>query len=203
MGETQVVLFDIGGVLTPDPYETIVRRLAPSADLSNTRGVWEKYAVLPRSDEANFWNEIGDALDTQLELDEITRVQHEIVVPNPEAAPTFEYLQARGVKIGVLSNNTAFFYPYQAALVGLEHVADPGLCFLSHQQKMTKRSGLIGYAAGKAGIENTLFIDDRDDNIQRARLIGLRAIPYVAGRDSLHTLVKTNLEDLRYPPTRP
>lgn len=186
------VLFDLGGVLTPDPYETILLHeekgigrnldMSVSEVVSRVSHVWEKYSVLPGAQESDFWNEISAALGVRTDAGEIQVVRQEVVIANPDAIPAFELLRQHGISIGIISDNTAFFYPYQAQILSLGHYTDPSLLFLSQEKQMRKSNGLFALAASSIDPASTLIVDDRTPNLEKAAAAGFQTLLYELGQ---------------------
>jgi HAD superfamily hydrolase (TIGR01509 family) len=188
MAALSTVLFDCGGVLVPDAYETILLHeekgilrdygLGLDELTARVRHVWDKYSVLPDAHEKEFWEDIGLALGVEIDPREVASVRQEVITVNRKALEALEQLREHQIAIGVVSNSTAFFYPYQAELLGLDMYVKPELVFLSHEAGITKSHGLIELAAKYVDPSKTLFIDDRPTNVKRGQEAGFRTIQY-------------------------
>ena len=177
----QGVLLDIGGVLADDVWERLL--LDPSSGLAARRGLdvdrvraagqalWQRLSRGPGV-ELEWWAGLEEQLGVSVpgaERDELLRT----VRGNPDARPAVEELVASGRPVGLVSNNTAFWAPWQLALAGVESCVDPALTFLSCELGVTKgdEPGLLERAAEHAA--GWLLVDDRPDNLARARGLGL------------------------------
>lgn len=182
------VLFDIGGVLTPDPWETllfhtehgVIREsgIAVEEATAQIAHVWNTYAVLNQSEEVNFWKAASDALETHIDPAAVGAIRKSVLTPNAEHPSAFETLQQRNIDIGLISNNTAFFYAYQAELLSLHAHVDPTLVYLSHEKGIAKSDGLFELAAAQTSPNEVLVIDDRPGNISRASKCGFHTTHY-------------------------
>lgn len=123
-----VVLLDVGGVLVSDYWETIL--LTPEHGMVDRLGLdrarveevglalWEVYCRRDGT-EADYWSDLGRELGMTVpaslpaELDRLVTVA-------PGARELLASLGERDVRLGVVSNNTAFWFPKQSALLGLE-----------------------------------------------------------------------------------
>jgi len=185
------ILFDIGGVLTPDPWETILLTphtgaaalLGVPANAAQTAGesLWAPVVCDPDALEGDWWR----ALSAVLGLPPIPRAWWEqvtarLLVPAPGATALLRAAHGAGVRIGIVSNNTAFWYPRQVQALSLGAVTDPGQISLSHADRVDKGHGLFDVAVARlsaAGLEpgRALMVEDRAGGAALARAAGLRA----------------------------
>lgn len=186
--EIKNILFDLGGVLTPDPWEAILldeehglhKTAGTEAEIANKLSkVWNKYSHMPEVREQDFWRETSDALGLDIDQEAVDEIKNQVILPDPESAQTFDYLKQEGKAVGIISNNTAFFWPVQRAVLELEnHAVDPSLVFLSHKAGKDKSDGLFEQAAQIVDPKETLVIDDRQPNIDYADFLGYQTLLY-------------------------
>lgn len=190
---TRAVLFDIGGVLTPDPWETLLlhpelgvlreRNIGLAAASARIAPVWDVFSVLPDAKESHFWRAAAHALDADIDEAALETCWPQLIAPNVETTAVFEQLTAADIRIGLISNNTAFFYPRQAKLLSIDSYIDESLSYLSHRAGITKANGLFESAAHQLGTTaDVLVIDDRLSNIERARACGFATLHYELGQ---------------------
>jgi FMN phosphatase YigB (HAD superfamily) len=179
-----MVFFDIGGVLAPDCWETLL--VAPGKGLATRLGVpasmlvaaarplWPRYAVR-RSSEIDYWTELGEATGQRISIDMVREAQRDLIVPNPFSIEALEHARRTGLRIGVISDNTPFWYNQQAQLLDLERYADSELIFLSFERGVLKSSrphSLFRVAAEAIDPASALVVEDRSKHIHEARAAG-------------------------------
>lgn len=183
------LMLDVGGVLFGDPWETLL--LTPGAGLADRLGLdreetaragkalWPRYAHWARS-AGEYWAELGERLGVAIPPGLVAELESALLRPNPDAAALLRLAAARYRRIGLVSDNTAFWYPWQAAELRLDDVLDPGLVFLSYLRGVSKsdRPGLYEAVADHVRPRRTLVIDDRGHNLERARALGFRTARY-------------------------
>jgi FMN phosphatase YigB (HAD superfamily) len=203
MPDFDTVLFDLGGVLTSDPWESLL--LTPGEGIADRLGIsrgdakrvgeemWEKYSLRPAS-EHEYWSELSSRLGVDVPPDLPSRLEPSLLVANPAANEVIDEILARGLSVGLVSETTSFWYPKQERLLNLERVVDSALLFLSFRQGTRKdvdEGGLFEIAARHVVPERSLVVDDRAENLGRARRHGFEAWEYsMNGRSrSFHTFL--------------
>jgi FMN phosphatase YigB (HAD superfamily) len=190
--DVEVALLDMGNVLADDYWETLV--LSPGTGLADVLGVdrqvarragvglWRRYC-LETADEDCWWADLASALEVEISRDLVERL-HLQVRANPRAADILSSWTEAGLRLGIISDNTSFWYPRQAALVGLEAFIEPDLVFLSFEHGTTKSDdpGLLDVAARFVDPTRTVVVDDRQHNIDGARRRGYHALRYAMTR---------------------
>lgn len=190
---TRAVIFDFGGVLCFHPTEDRFRRIADLLGIQVPRLLeifWANRIEYDagRVDSRTYWTRvtgaagramagksIGDAL-----LARLGRL--EIELWNNYDTRVFEWaahLRSQGIRTAILSN--------LPRTLGEALLATPGLLApfdhltLSYELKMVKpEPGIYRDAARGLGVEpsQALFLDDKPDNVQGARAIGMQAELY-------------------------
>ena len=199
------VLFDIGGVLFPDTLQSMF--YTPKVGLVDRLGLdWKE--VFPKmvdaylefshtrdAREEEYWESVSKRLGVTIPLKLVHEVGREVLKPNPQAADAFSMLKQRELRIGIISNNTDFWYRDAAKALNLESAVEPELVFLSHQYGVSKPAGLFERVLEHVEPKTTLFIDDRADNIYVASYLGFRATEYSMNEDTtdLITVLKAGL----------
>lgn len=160
-----------------DPRDAARQMLAQWASAS---GRWEVLRTVEQ--EEAFWQLYGAELAARLQLPE--QAGHEMMrewpywrfmTPAPGVREVLLALRARGLKIGVLSNTL----PNVAATleaVGIGDVVDVALstCALGVHKPEPRAFRLAAEALGVKP-EQVVFVDDRPENIEAARLVGMQA----------------------------
>jgi len=183
------ILIDLGGVLTEDPWETILLtpeigiadRLGLDRDVVATAGgkLWELYC---RSfmEEEQYWDQMSELLNIKLPPVLIQEIEKATLKPTHGALEFLSYLQETKRSWGLVTNNTAFWYSKQLAILGLTGYKLQWE-FTSHDDGVVKSDtgrGLFEIAAETTDAANTLVIDDRLGNVVRARSAGFSAVQY-------------------------
>lgn len=186
----QAVLFDIGNVLFCDPWEALI--LTPQRGLAATHGwdrseaeaagrhLWDKFSIA-EYDEAEYWQDYGSLLGTDISPTEVKAAERELLVSNPLAATMLTAAQASGRAVGIASNNTSFWFAKQWDALNLGRYVDTDLVFVSQLLGVNKDfdgKGLYEIAAEHLAPESVLVIDDRPENVKRARSVGFSASFY-------------------------
>lgn len=186
-GRPDVILLDIGGVLTPDPWQALLltpgRGIADRLALDPTRveeianRLWPHFSLQPRT-ERDWWEELGRQIDSTIPQDLVRDVEAQLLRPFNDAHELIEDVRLAG-DIGVISDNTAFWYAKQSALLRLESRTDVSRRYLSFEFGVSKTSrpvGLFEIAADRLPDRRVLVLDDREANCDRARAVGFSAL---------------------------
>lgn len=189
--DVDAVLFDIGGVLADDVWERML--LDPRDGLAVRRGidrgkvraagrsVWS--TVSRRPAEAGAW---WAAVEQQLDLTVAAGERAELlglVQGNPQAHGVLEQVRASSVEVGVVSNNTSFWWHHQLAVAGVLDLVQPELRLLSCEVGRSKSDepGLLQTARALLPQARVLVVDDRQGNLDRAQRLGFQVLSYCYG----------------------
>lgn len=185
------VLIDLGGVLTVDPWESLVltprRGLADRLHLDRAlverigSDLWQIHSRSVTSEEL-YWQQFAQRVGTDIPPELLADVERELLVVTPDALRMVESLRAGDRPWGLITNNTAFWYPKQLALLGMMRT-EPQWQFTSFAAGTVKDDspGLFELAAQTVDPARTIVIDDRLHNIERARACGFQATMYRVG----------------------
>lgn len=182
-----VMLLDVGGVLTPDPWQTLL--LTPGDGIADRLGadrtefeeaatrLWPEFSLEERS-EVDWWLELSRAVEIEITADLVKEVEDRLLQPIAGAAELIS--EARRIcDVGVVSDNTWFWYRKQSDLLGLDRLTMQPLRFLSFERGVSKETfpvGLFEVASESLTGRQVVVVDDRDVNCQRAEAAGLIAI---------------------------
>jgi putative hydrolase of the HAD superfamily len=184
----QAVLFDYGMVLSGPPDPAAWKRMRSIADLSeeafhtaywvyrhdydrdtlNSRSYWPKVAAHAGT---SFTQEQIDALIVA-DIDLWTSI-------NPPMLAWAQNLQRTGMRTGILSNIGDAMT--EGLLTKFDWLSAFDHCTWSYALKLAKPEEAIYRAAAdslKTTAANILFIDDKLENIEAARIVGMQAIQY-------------------------
>ena len=181
---------DIGGCLCKDTLDDVstclLSRFCPSQDrLEKAKhALWNHYAYMSAKKqccddaaeqmEKLAWAEFAAVAGIDASPEELVGFASECGRPlDPRYGALFQRLHDDGVVLGVLSNNTAFFWPRQRDALGIEALFPSERVILSCDYGVSKRSEkleLFSAAVKAAGVpaQNCAFADDRQHNVERA-----------------------------------
>jgi len=180
--EIRAVLFDVGGVLSRDMIEVKLRDLArrhrlPEAELLRAGLALRGEADLGELSDPQYW----EAVLRRVGVDPVAR--DSVIEPYLEAIPgTLELarrLKARGLRVGILSNDSVEMARARRTRHGLDAVFDP-IVVSGEIGKVKPGRPIYDHAVERLGLppSQVLFIDDREENVQGARAAGLRALRF-------------------------
>jgi FMN phosphatase YigB (HAD superfamily) len=197
----RTVLFDIGGVLATDPWQSLL--LAPAAGIADRLGIsrdaaekagerlWPTYSLSVRT-EAEYWADLARELNVVLPGEVISQAERETLRVNAAATEAVRMLECDGVRWGYVTDNTAFWLAKQIHLLGDREPETDDLRFYSFERELSKTStprGLFELASEVHDPAATLVVDDRPENLHRAGAAGFLTSGYsMTGTDLLATL---------------
>ncbi|MBL8031818.1 MAG: hypothetical protein JNK33_05880, partial [Candidatus Doudnabacteria bacterium] len=167
------VLLDVGGVMAPDPWETLW--LTPERGLAYKLGLainlvaatgpmlFEQFSEAVFTESA-YWKAWEAHLRITISPVLIQEAERELLIPNPYLLTFLTQLKKYRMRIGITSNNTSFWYPKQVNEQILSDFIDPSLIFLSQElgaSKVIGKPDLYELAARTTIPSQTLVIDDR------------------------------------------
>jgi len=193
----ELILFDIGGVLFCDPWETLLltplHGIAATMDLSPAavsrvgRALWHSYSLRP-SEERQYWGDLGEALGVRIPEPLIRDVEDKLLLPNPSAPQLIAKAASTGASLGVASNNTSFWYAKQVEKLHIDQWAEPELVFLSHKLGATKSTpgrGLFEMVLERLAKARVILVEDRRKNRDRAASLGIHPLAYRYDQDAI------------------
>jgi FMN phosphatase YigB (HAD superfamily) len=203
----RAVLFDLGGVLTSDPWQSLL--LTPGAGIADQLGLdryevervgellWSRYS-LDVHPEDDYWRAFAECLSTKIPASVVERAELETLRTNTSASATFEMLDQKRVPWGYVTDNTSFWLPKQIRQLDGRVPVGPDLAYYSFDRGLSKTStptGLFELAAASLDPRTTLVVDDREKNIDRASLVGFRTLQYsMRGNQNLANAIAPRLE---------
>ena len=193
---TRAVILDVGGVLAHDIWEPMFDDLASRHRLSRRklhdvgRLLWETFAYVPetpantwRDMERRYWQLFLSMCKVPLSVAALIRLTDRYVVPVQGMRPIVAALKARGTPLVVCSNNNEIWWPRQAKKLQLsKFFKDENLVLSSRigAPKASPRLEMFRAAVAAAGVPaaRCFFVDDRQENIDRARRFGIDAVRF-------------------------
>lgn len=209
MPPIRAVLFDFGLVLSGPPDPVAMRRIETILNVTHSElsaAYWRHrddydLGVL---DGVSFWKTVGAELGhppNEIELAQLLEADVELwTQPNQPMIDWAAAVQRAGIATGILSNmgdametGIVARFPW---IAGFRH------CTFSHSLGIAKPDERIyrhAIAAVGEPAAATLFIDDRVENVDAARAVGLQAIQYTSHEDFLREFHKANFTSLPLP----
>jgi putative hydrolase of the HAD superfamily len=209
MPQISAVLFDFGLVLSgpPDPdarrrMETILNTTHP--ELRDAYWRHRDNYDLGILNGAGFWRTVGAEVGHPPSEDELAQLLEADVdlwtQPNQAMIDWAIAVQRAGISTGILSNMGDAM---ESGIVGrFRWIGGFQHCTFSHHLGIAKPDERIYrhvIAAVGEPANATLFIDDRIENVEAARAVGLQAIQYTSHADFLRELRKADLTGVPLP----
>lgn len=183
-------LFDYGMVISAAPAAGDWDRLNAAAgrqlDAADSTYWAHRHAFDEGSlDSPAYW---GAVLQRDVPAGEAERLDHLDTAlwsrPNPETAAVLEALRARGSRLALLSNMpvrmSEIFAADDAWAAPFEHLFFSGQLRLGKPDRRIYEHALDRLGAAPADV---VFIDDKAENIDAAREIGMRTVHHTSGVD--------------------
>jgi epoxide hydrolase-like predicted phosphatase len=197
----QAIVFDFGGVLTGEPNrEAVVRFIQESFDLSHEEferiNQEKRLAVKQGKTDEEFWLNFAKIKGIALPVDwshSFKSVMKEAIGVNPQMYALVEELQAAQVPVALLSNIDERLSKLIRDF-GLYEPFDP--CLLSCEigiEKPDPKAYEFLLAKLKLPAKEILFIDDRPENVEAAKKIGIDAILFESPEQLRKELLKRGL----------
>jgi HAD superfamily hydrolase (TIGR01509 family) len=192
----QAVILDVGGVLAHDIWEPMFDDLARRYRLSRRklrkagRLLWETFAYVPetpantwRDMEQRYWQLFLSMSGVPLSVSALIRLTDRYVVPVEGMRPILRKLRARRIPLLICSNNNEIWWPRQAKKLRLKRYFPDSRLVLSSRVGAPKNSPRLemfraAVAAAGAPAARCFFVDDRPENVVRARQYGIDAMRF-------------------------
>ncbi len=194
----KAVIFDIGGVLTNDVWESMLLEkeagfvVADDFDREKIQGVggelWEAFAYrnLDEKDgwkilEREYWLKASERLPLALSVDECIARTDDFIEPLPGMIQLLGQLKKKGLGLAICSNNTEYWFERQAQKLRLGEYFDADKLALSSRVGVSKSSPNFemfetAVTALNVKPQECIFIDDRANNVERALQFGIVGI---------------------------
>jgi HAD superfamily hydrolase (TIGR01509 family) len=199
---TGAVIFDIGGVLAHDVWEHLlldndgIRSKYPNLGENELERIgkllWEAFAYLPETQRSNwqalerrYWRQFikyfGRQLPPNVSPEEFIQMTDKFIKPVEGMIPLLDRLQSKGIDLAICSNNNEFWFRRQMDKLGLHRFFSPSKIILSCRigvSKSSPRFEMFHAAADALRVikAKCVFVDDRDENVKRARQCGMIGI---------------------------
>jgi putative hydrolase of the HAD superfamily len=183
MAKISAVIFDLGRVLidwdiTQSIWDMIREEVGPTGDPGPRRQKWERlYAELAtgRLTPEEFYQVLKEQVTIQVDYDQFVKSWCEIFFPMPGMDELFSEVE-KCVAVGLLSDTDPIHWDYLPPLYPfLNRIKKPTLSFEIGWMKPAPEAYLA--AARDVGFppERCFFTDDKPENIEGARRVGMDA----------------------------
>ena len=196
----KAVIFDIGGVLAPDVWETIL--LHPKTGLAKKyridhslaertgRLLWNRFGLIKASSkhdvnsiEIEYWQTLRSQLNIKETVDELILLADRAIYAYPGMKNILKDVFRSGAQIIICSNNTTFWFEKQSKALSLsEYVSEEHMiiswrvgCFKSASGGLMFKKVINTLNVEKS---ESLFFDDRDDNVRLATKMGIPSVVF-------------------------
>jgi putative hydrolase of the HAD superfamily len=205
MLQVKSVIFDYGGVLCALPTDAQISELAGLAGLTIEtflQGYWYHRRAYDCNDltDSKYWKEIGKSSGKTYTDQQVSEfVRHDVRFWLKLDQPMLEWsraIRAAGIHTGIISNMPevlgTHIRQHSRLFDEFDHVT------LSYEIRSAKPEAKI-YRSCLASLglaaRDTLFLDDKVENVHAAQALGMHAIEYInrsrlAGRDAHYGLPK-------------
>ncbi len=184
MPEITHVIFDVGGVLLVDFIDDKIIDLAAkyekTAEIDRMFAVWKKYRSsvdCGHMKEQIFWKEILNAVGIEATEEDLETQSYFEEIPGSMSLA--QSLKNNGYKISILSNDSHTISQERRHRYGFDDLFDD-IVISCHHGVAKPDSSLYRIALERLKVlpENCIFLDDRPENIEAARQLGINAIHF-------------------------
>lgn len=214
----RAVIFDIGGVLARDVWENLLLdRPAGVAALYGLdraqvyrvgRELWDIFAHRPsvtgsgwRELEYEYWKLFTSRLHVSAPIEALIELTESYIVPVEGMYQLLERLEHRGIELAILSDNTEFWYERQMDQLRLRGFFEPQKVILSCRVGVSKSGSTLdmfrqAILALDADEDESIFVDDRLENIERGLELGIAGIVFPSQSRFAHRYLEALLRRL-------
>ncbi len=183
----KAVIFDNNGVMTSCDDEASIPKLAEYFDVEveYLRSIYHKVVEPANRGEITteeFFCKLTAAIDKNCVLEEIWPIFMTCYKPKPEMKPFLLEL-GKKYKIVLLTNFIDCFEKLNKAVWHYEDIFREAEMFVSSKIHLVKpNENIYLYALSHLGLkaEETIFVDDRETNIEAANKLGMRTVHFTS-----------------------
>lgn len=196
----QAVVFDWGNVIGFNDRSVVVDFMCDSFQFSEAEfeaaNVEKRKAIKTGKSDVGFWLEFAQKKNVQLSKDweqKYTEILKKSVGADPDMYVLIDELKGRGIRVGMLSNiddrytklirDFGFYKPFEPCLLSCEM----GL------EKPDPKAYELLLQTIKLPAEEVVFIDDKEENVEAARKMGIDAIRFESCDQLKQELLQRNL----------
>ncbi|MBN1874622.1 MAG: HAD family phosphatase [Anaerolineae bacterium] len=201
----KAVIFDVGGVLTYDIWEHLLLDdeigIASQYKLNRDnvekvgKLLWEAFAYTQETRqnsweilERKYWDLFIEFFwdkhpPLNVSADKFIQMTNHFIKPVDGMISILERLQSKAVKLAICSNNNEFWFKRQMDTLQLYRFFNPSKIILSCRvgtPKSSPRFEMFYAAIDALGVapSSCIFVDDREENTERAKQCGMEGIHF-------------------------
>jgi HAD superfamily hydrolase (TIGR01549 family) len=185
--DIRLVFFDLGGVLINVFLERFYEKISALigrdalALLNDGQEIKQSYEAFERGliEPKYFFERLRNHLHTSFDFDAFHAAYVNIFSLNEDVAEIAHGL-SENVRLSIISNTDVFHYEYiRDSYPVMQLFEYPTTSYQAHSLKPEKEIYYHALLQVGLGAEQTLFIDDKPENIEAARSIGMHGIHFV------------------------
>lgn len=179
----KAALIDFGGVIAEEGFKLGLEAIGEKQNADGVfetaeRAIYDGGYVLGLSDERKFWQDLRELTGIRGPDEELRREVLDRFVLRPQVLEKVDELRRRGFVTAILSDQTNWLDEINGRTPFYQHF---DRVFNSYRMHKGKRDpSVFGDVCRELGIrpEEALLVDDKPQNIERAKASGLRALLY-------------------------
>ncbi len=196
--QLKCVLFDMGNVLVKFSHDLMCEQMAEVGGVTKEevrqflledglQWQFERGEI----NERQFHSAFCQAVGKEAPFPEVRQAASEIFWPVPEIMPVLESLKSQGMKMVLLSNTSSWHFNYIFERFGVLQYFDD-FCVSYKAGSLKPDRPIYQQAISVAGClaGQCFFVDDRDENVQAARQMGIQAELFTAAQQLPRQLAK-------------
>lgn len=177
------IFFDMGNVLVYFSHDLMCEQMAKIADSTpeEVRSVLMENGLQWRFErgeltEQQFHQAFCEAMDCDLDFEQLMAAANEIFWPNPSIVPILQSLKSQGLRLVLLSNTSSSHLDYIYNRFNVLQFFD-AFAVSFRAGVLKPDSAIYQQALSMSGClpGECFFVDDRDENILAARQLGVQA----------------------------
>ena len=182
----KVIYFDLGKVIVDfDPTVAVreVMNITPLPHSEVTKFLTDDPSICEyetgRISTPDFYHCVLERLKLDVSLENFKQLWANIFLPEPLISESFLATLKKNYRLILLSNTNEIHYEFILQKYPiLRHIEEHVLSF--QVGSMKPENQIYQFAIGKAGVaaEEIFFTDDRNENVEAARLAGLQAVQF-------------------------
>lgn len=197
----KLVFFDLGGVLVNAHLERFYDKMAALigpdalARLNDGQQIQKTYQDFECGllEAEPFFDLLKSRLESPIEFADFAQAYVEIFTLNDEVVNIVRRLQSQ-VRLSVISNTDILHYEYILKTYPIMRLFEkPTTSFQAHSLKPEPEIYQQALRQVRLAAEDTLFIDDRLENIESAKALGMQGIHFVDAKSLRNELIKYGL----------